>query len=136
VDRFRIADYLDRSEMVDVPRKGGHVVLDMAISQCSYGALTAHRKRGELLPVDGGFDADGNLTRDPAAIERSSRPLPIGYWKGSGNRHCADNKRPLRAAGPSETIQRQSRSANRATRACCRSASQHPQHPRYWCLFV
>ncbi len=70
--------------VIAVPRKGGHVVLDMAMSQFSYGALTAHRKRGDLLPVDGGFDADGNLTRDPGAIERSLRPLPIGYWKGSG----------------------------------------------------
>jgi len=31
-----------------------------------------------------GFDAAGKLTRDPAAIEASKRPLPIGYWKGSG----------------------------------------------------
>jgi len=37
-----------------------------------------------LLPVDGGFDESGNLTRDPGAIERAMRPLPIGYWKGSG----------------------------------------------------
>jgi len=37
-----------------------------------------------LLPVEGGFDHAGNLTRDPAAIEASQRPLPIGYWKGSG----------------------------------------------------
>lgn len=70
--------------VIAVPREGGHVVLDMAVSQFSYGALAAHRMRGELLPVDGGFDADGNLTRDPAAIERSLRPLPIGFWKGSG----------------------------------------------------
>jgi len=34
--------------------------------------------------VEGGFDAGGRLTRDPAAIEASKRPLPIGYWKGSG----------------------------------------------------
>jgi 3-dehydro-L-gulonate 2-dehydrogenase len=70
--------------VIAVPRMGGHVVLDMAMSQFSYGTLTAYRKRGEFLPVDGGFDTDGNLTRDPAAIERSLRPLPIGYWKGSG----------------------------------------------------
>jgi len=70
--------------VIAVPRAGGHVVLDMAVSQFSYGALAAHRMRGELLPVDGGFDADGNLTRDPAAIERSLRPLAIGFWKGSG----------------------------------------------------
>ena len=40
--------------------------------------------RGELLPVAGGFDVHGELTRDPAAIEASRRPLPIGFWKGSG----------------------------------------------------
>src|SRR6266850_652676 len=31
-----------------------------------------------------GFDAAGKLTRACAAIEASKRPLPIGYWKGSG----------------------------------------------------
>jgi 3-dehydro-L-gulonate 2-dehydrogenase len=37
-----------------------------------------------MLPVPGGFDVDGKLTSDPAEIEKSYRPLPIGYWKGSG----------------------------------------------------
>src|ERR1700744_6576113 len=46
--------------------------------------LAAYRNRGEPLPVDGGFDAAGNLTKDAAAIEASQRALPIGYWKGSG----------------------------------------------------
>jgi len=67
-----------------VPRSKGHVVLDMAISQFSYGALASYSQRGELLPVDGGFDEAGQLTRDAAAIERTQRPLPIGCWKGSG----------------------------------------------------
>lgn len=67
-----------------VPREGGHVVLDMAMSQFSYGALDSYRRRGELLPVEGGFDAEGNLTRDPAAIEQTRRLLPAGFWKGSG----------------------------------------------------
>ncbi len=67
-----------------VPRAAGPVVLDMAMSQFSYGALESYRKRGEMLPVDGGFDAAGRLTRDPGAIEESWRPLPVGYWKGSG----------------------------------------------------
>jgi 3-dehydro-L-gulonate 2-dehydrogenase len=67
-----------------VPRANGHVVLDMAMSQFSYGALESYRKRGEPLPVDGGFDAGGKLTRDPWAIEKSQRLLPIGFWKGSG----------------------------------------------------
>jgi 3-dehydro-L-gulonate 2-dehydrogenase len=70
--------------VIAVPRPEGHVVLDMAVSQFSYGALSSYRARGEQLPVDGGFDADGRLTRDPAAIEESGRPLPIGFWKGSG----------------------------------------------------
>jgi 3-dehydro-L-gulonate 2-dehydrogenase len=70
--------------VIAVPRRAGHVVLDMAMSQFSYGALASYRMRGELLPVDGGFDSAGNLTRDPGAIEDSNRPLPIGFWKGSG----------------------------------------------------
>jgi 3-dehydro-L-gulonate 2-dehydrogenase len=67
-----------------VPRASGHVVLDMAMSQFSYGTLEAYSKRGQPLPVDGGFDPAGNLTKDAAAIEASQRALPIGYWKGSG----------------------------------------------------
>jgi 3-dehydro-L-gulonate 2-dehydrogenase len=67
-----------------IPRPGGHVVLDMAMSQFSYGTLAAYSKRGQLLPVDGGFDLAGNLTKDAAAIEASQRALPVGYWKGSG----------------------------------------------------
>lgn len=70
--------------IIAVPRPQGHVVLDMAMSQFSYGALASYRARGEQLPLDGGFDSKGQLTRDPGAIETSERPLPIGYWKGSG----------------------------------------------------
>lgn len=70
--------------IVAVPRPSGHIVLDMAMSQFSYGALATYRQKGEMLPVDGGFDQHGHLTRDPAAIEASQQPLPIGYWKGSG----------------------------------------------------
>jgi 3-dehydro-L-gulonate 2-dehydrogenase len=70
--------------VIAVPRASGHVVLDMAVSQFSYGALASYRARGELLPVEGGFDTAGRLTRVPGDIENSKRPLPIGYWKGSG----------------------------------------------------
>jgi 3-dehydro-L-gulonate 2-dehydrogenase len=70
--------------IIAVPRGAGHVVLDMAMSQFSMGALEAYRLRGESLPVPGGYDETGVLTRDPAAIEASMRPLPIGFWKGSG----------------------------------------------------
>ena len=70
--------------VIAVPRNDGPVVLDMAMSQFSYGALESYRNRGEMLPVDGGFDPEGKLTRDPGAIESSQRLLPVGYWKGSG----------------------------------------------------
>ena len=68
-----------------IPRTdGAHVVLDMAVSQFSYGSISAYAARGEQLPVAGGYDAAGELTTNPAAIEASQRALPIGYWKGSG----------------------------------------------------
>ena len=70
--------------IIAVPRKEGHLVLDMAMSQFSYGAIESYRMRGQMLPVPGGFASDGELTRDPAEIEKSHRHLPIGYWKGSG----------------------------------------------------
>ena len=74
----------NNSLVIAVPRTDGHVVLDMAMSQFSYGALAVARMRGTELPVDGGYDAEGKLTRDPAAIEATGRLLPTGYWKGSG----------------------------------------------------
>ena len=70
--------------VIAISRPGGHVVLDMAMSQFSYGSLSSYSKRGQPLPVDGGFDTAGNLTKDATAIEASQRALPIGYWKGSG----------------------------------------------------
>ncbi len=67
-----------------VPRKKGHIVLDMAMSQYSYGKLQVTRLKGEDLPFPGGFSKDGVLTSEPGLIEESMRILPIGYWKGSG----------------------------------------------------
>jgi 3-dehydro-L-gulonate 2-dehydrogenase len=82
-----------------VPRAGGHVVLDMAMSQFSYGSLEGYSKRGQPLPVDGGFDEAGNLTRNAAAIEASQRALPIGYWKGSGLSLVLDMMAAMLAGG-------------------------------------
>lgn len=67
-----------------VPRAGGHIVLDMAMSQYAYGKLQVTRLKGEKLPFPGGYDKDGNLTDIPGPIEESMRILPMGYWKGSG----------------------------------------------------
>ncbi|MBV9986783.1 MAG: 3-dehydro-L-gulonate 2-dehydrogenase [Chitinophagaceae bacterium] len=67
-----------------VPRKEGHLVLDMAMSQFSYGKVWSCRDKNIKLPFPGGFDHEGNLTDDAAAISETRRILPMGYWKGSG----------------------------------------------------
>lgn len=67
-----------------VPRPRGHIVLDMAMSQYSLGRIRMAARSGELLNVPGGYDEQGRLTQDAAAIATSGRVLPIGYWKGSG----------------------------------------------------
>jgi 3-dehydro-L-gulonate 2-dehydrogenase len=70
--------------VIAVPRSAGHVVLDIAMSQFSYGRLGAHARSGEPLPVVGGVDASGEPTTDAKAIFDGGRVLPLGYWKGSG----------------------------------------------------
>jgi 3-dehydro-L-gulonate 2-dehydrogenase len=70
--------------VIAVPRREGHVVLDMAMSQFSYGKMQEYQLAGKELPVAGGYDIQGNLTTNPATIRESQRTLPIGFWKGSG----------------------------------------------------
>ncbi|TDH26513.1 3-dehydro-L-gulonate 2-dehydrogenase [Segetibacter sp. 3557_3] len=70
--------------IIAVPRTRGHLVLDMAMSQFSYGKMQEYELSNKPLPVDGGYDTQGNLSRDPVAIKTSKRSLPIGFWKGSG----------------------------------------------------
>lgn len=71
--------------IIAVPRSNGsHVVVDCAVSQFSYGKIEEARLKGQQLPVPGGYDTEGNLTTDPAEIEKTWRVLPMGYWKGSG----------------------------------------------------
>ena len=65
------------------PGKDAPLLLDMAMSQYSYGKLQVTRLAGKKLPFAGGFDEKGNLTDDPSAIEKTMRMLPIGYWKGA-----------------------------------------------------
>ena len=65
-------------------QNGEHVVVDTAMAQYSYGKLSVCRQNGEKLPYPGGYDEEGSLTCDPAAIEKTRRVVPIGYWKGSG----------------------------------------------------
>jgi len=66
------------------PYEDEAIVLDMAMSQFSYGAMEMYELKKEKLPVAGGYDSKGNLTDDPSEIKQTQRTLPIGYWKGSG----------------------------------------------------
>lgn len=67
-----------------LPYKDEAIVLDMAMSQYSFGAMELAVFKNENLAVQGGYNEAGELTNDPAAILASKRPLPIGYWKGAG----------------------------------------------------
>ena len=67
-----------------VPKNEGHIVLDIALSQFSYGKMRTYNMNNEILPFEGGYDSDGNLTRDAGKILESKLALPIGYWKGAG----------------------------------------------------
>lgn len=70
--------------IIAVPRDKGHVVLDMAMSQYSFGKLMQYESSGEELPFPGGYDKHGKLTNNAGDIIETRRSLPIGFWKGSG----------------------------------------------------
>jgi 3-dehydro-L-gulonate 2-dehydrogenase len=70
--------------VIAIPREQGHIVIDMALSQFSYGKLQEYELGGRELPVAGGYDNQGLLTTDPQQIKNTQRILPIGFWKGSG----------------------------------------------------
>ena len=48
-----------------IPRSEGHVVLDMAMSQYSYGKLEWQKRRGKELDEFGGYNLDNEPTKDP-----------------------------------------------------------------------
>jgi 3-dehydro-L-gulonate 2-dehydrogenase len=67
-----------------LPYRDEAIVLDMAMSQYSYGAMELAVLKNEKLSVYGGYDTRGELSNDPAEILQSRRPVPVGYWKGAG----------------------------------------------------
>ena len=67
-----------------VPYGNKAIVLDFAMTQFSYGKMEAAQMEGKQMPIPAGFNKEGELTNDPAKVLESSRPLPIGYWKGAG----------------------------------------------------
>ena len=51
--------------IIAVPRVEGHIVLDMAMTQFSYGKLHQSRLNNEEMEVYAGYDGEGNLTNNP-----------------------------------------------------------------------
>lgn len=70
--------------VIAIPRKKGHILLDMALSQFSYGKMNTYLNKGEEMPFEAGFDAAGHLSKSPAEIIESELALPVGLWKGAG----------------------------------------------------
>lgn len=82
-----------------LPFKDEAIVLDMAMSQYSFGAMELATYANEKLAVPGGFNGKGELTTDPAEILASRRALPIGYWKGAGMSLLLDILSTILSAG-------------------------------------
>ena len=70
--------------VIAVPRENGHIVLDFAMTQYSYGQLEMLKLQNKKTGYDAGFDSEGNLTKDPSEVIKTKRALPIGLWKGAG----------------------------------------------------
>ena len=70
--------------VIAVPHKPHPVVIDMALSQFSYGKLSTFRRAGKPLPFVGGYDSKGELSTNAGEIYSTFRALPIGLWKGAG----------------------------------------------------
>lgn len=87
--------------VVSIPRKKGHVILDMALSQFSFGKINDYRLKGEKLPYHGGWDDNNELSNDPDKILSKERGLPIGFWKGSALSMVLDMLATMLSAGNS-----------------------------------
>jgi 3-dehydro-L-gulonate 2-dehydrogenase len=87
--------------VISIPRKEGHVVLDMALSQYSFGKINDYKLKGEKLPFHGGWDDTHQLSKDPEKILPKERGLPIGYWKGSALSMVLDMLATILSAGNS-----------------------------------
>ncbi|TDS18967.1 3-dehydro-L-gulonate 2-dehydrogenase [Maribacter caenipelagi] len=87
--------------VIAIPRKEGHVVLDMALSQFSFGKMQSLDLKNKELPFHGGWGSNNELSKHPRDIMDSGRALPVGYWKGSALSMILDMLATLLSAGNS-----------------------------------
>jgi 3-dehydro-L-gulonate 2-dehydrogenase len=70
--------------VIAFPRNDGPIVLDMAMSQFSYGKMSSFLRENKEMPYEAGFDQSGKLTKEPKEIIDKELAIPIGLWKGAG----------------------------------------------------
>lgn len=80
------------------------IILDMALSQFSYGKIQEAAFAGRKLPVPGGIGFDGKPTDDATEIIETLKAgcyklLPMGYWKGAGLAFTLDAMAALISGG-------------------------------------
>ncbi|MGI9315774.1 MAG: Ldh family oxidoreductase [bacterium] len=67
-----------------VPRKGAApIVADMATSQVALVTIKQRAAAGEPIPLGWGYNAEGNLTDDAAAVIDGGSLAPVGGYKGT-----------------------------------------------------
>jgi (2R)-3-sulfolactate dehydrogenase (NADP+) len=66
------------------PRLSGPpMVIDLALSRVARGNIMKASQKGETIPEDWAFDADGNPTTDPEAVLDGGTMAPLGGAKGA-----------------------------------------------------
>ena len=70
--------------VIAIPRTKGPIVLDMAMSQFSYGKMSTYLRENKDMHFEAGFDKNGELTKSPKAVIEDEMALPAGLWKGAG----------------------------------------------------
>ena len=79
--------YDDRSRMVPIamaiPRSGGPLLMDIAVSQYAYGKMEVMAKAGKVLDVPCGENKEGKETCDPREIISGGVMTPMAMWKGN-----------------------------------------------------
>ena len=71
--------------IIAIPRGDEPVVLDVAMSQFSYGKMETLQLRGEQLPMPGGYDEAGHLTTDPGGDPQDDASAAHRLLEGRGD---------------------------------------------------
>ena len=74
--------------IISIPTASGPLMLDMALSQYSYGVLEKMAQEGKMVPVPGGYDSDGQLTNDAKTYGNQSTSCQPVFGRGPDYPSC------------------------------------------------